>query len=476
MEAMDTQQPAVSRDFTSVRPPRRRRRIWIVLLLGLAGAAWLGRFTYLRITLKPTPRTEYWSAQLASLDPAPAGGLTQLQIEDLLTAFDYLTADPAVIALPQFDITSDLNGVWRGDRPDIQLSIKLMETPKFSEAREEIRRGVRAGWQEQQKVGPNVVLASLAQYREIGKWLVSHSRYAHEELHDPRIVEDDWLLALGIARQARRQQLIISWLVVAAIQDLVMEEILLQSREGMAHPQVRRFIDQVDQLRAPRLTTRMILEGVRIYAHSLLDACYISEGGDWLDVSSFVATQFAGGSGKASAPLRIWNLTSPLFHNYETAVHNVDAYVEQYSGLQTMSDLFKSQATRLQQPDSLPVSILDGVDQVGDLSRYCFLIYRGELLVEAALASLAINEFHLSHHQYPESLAQLVPEFLSRIPIDFADNQPLRYRKTSNGYLLYSLGADGIDDDGKVLQGRQYLDEANPDIVFNNIARGEYTP
>ncbi|MCP5522009.1 MAG: hypothetical protein H7A46_10730 [Verrucomicrobiales bacterium] len=42
-----------------------------------------------------------------------------------------------------------------------------------------------------------------------------------------------------------------------------------------------------------------------------------------------------------------------------------------------------------------------------------------------------------------------MPAFLPEVPIDWMDGQPLRYRLRSDGsYLLYSVGADGIDQGG----------------------------
>jgi hypothetical protein len=51
--------------------------------------------------------------------------------------------------------------------------------------------------------------------------------------------------------------------------------------------------------------------------------------------------------------------------------------------------------------------------------------------------------------KYTDSLASLSPEFLPVVPSDPFDGQPLRYRKTAHGYLLYSIGQDLKDDGGK---------------------------
>jgi len=54
---------------------RRWRRRRDLLMAFLALAAWFVHFAYLRITLRPTPRPEYWAAQIAALDPPPPGAI-----------------------------------------------------------------------------------------------------------------------------------------------------------------------------------------------------------------------------------------------------------------------------------------------------------------------------------------------------------------------------------------------------------------
>ena len=51
--------------------------------------------------------------------------------------------------------------------------------------------------------------------------------------------------------------------------------------------------------------------------------------------------------------------------------------------------------------------------------------------------------------EYPNNITALQPEFLSTIPRDPVDGQPLRYHRNADGsYVLYSVGEDGRDDNG----------------------------
>jgi hypothetical protein len=65
------------------------------------------------------------------------------------------------------------------------------------------------------------------------------------------------------------------------------------------------------------------------------------------------------------------------------------------------------------------------------------------------ITAIALRRYELRHHQWPDTLDELVPEFLKSVPTDSMDGQPLRYRRNGDGtFLLYSVGENGKDDGG----------------------------
>ncbi len=64
--------------------------------------------------------------------------------------------------------------------------------------------------------------------------------------------------------------------------------------------------------------------------------------------------------------------------------------------------------------------------------------------------ALALEAYRLENGTYPEALAELVPDYIPEVPLDYFITQPLTYRKTETGYLLYSFGPDMDDDGGKI--------------------------
>jgi hypothetical protein len=71
-------------------------------------------------------------------------------------------------------------------------------------------------------------------------------------------------------------------------------------------------------------------------------------------------------------------------------------------------------------------------------------------LEETRLAS-ALERFRIAHGAYPETLSELVPDFLPRLPQDPYADAPLIYRRVEGGtFLLYSVGRNRVDDGGKI--------------------------
>ena len=78
----------------------------------------------------------------------------------------------------------------------------------------------------------------------------------------------------------------------------------------------------------------------------------------------------------------------------------------------------------------------------------------GEEDVKAAARSrvvrvaLAAEQWRMMHGDWPESLDQLVPEFLDALPCDPHTGGPLLWKRTPEGFTVYSAGLDGDDNGG----------------------------
>jgi hypothetical protein len=100
--------------------------------------------------------------------------------------------------------------------------------------------------------------------------------------------------------------------------------------------------------------------------------------------------------------------------------------------------------------DILPADRLADVHYALSLgSHYQYRAFDIHVRTRQFVILSALFRYRESHGGLPESLSQLVPYYLSRIPHDIMDGQPTRYRRLENGgCLLWSIGENRIDDGG----------------------------
>jgi hypothetical protein len=85
-----------------------------------------------------------------------------------------------------------------------------------------------------------------------------------------------------------------------------------------------------------------------------------------------------------------------------------------------------------------------------------------------AQAAFALAVWHAHRGGYPSTLADLVPDCLPQVPIDVFSGKPLTYSARGAGYLLYSVGINGLDDGGE----SEGASEADDIVVRMPEARG----
>ena len=127
---------------------------------------------------------------------------------------------------------------------------------------------------------------------------------------------------------------------------------------------------------------------------------------------------------------------------YQAALENQNADLERL-GISKLNSSLESLFTGKTDYHSM---ISESVGTLMGLSRK---VMRVEMAKQAAIAAIALKRYQLKRGNYPPDLNSLVPEFISAVPLDPVDGQPLRYRLNADGtFLLYSIGENGKDDGG----------------------------
>jgi hypothetical protein len=80
--------------------------------------------------------------------------------------------------------------------------------------------------------------------------------------------------------------------------------------------------------------------------------------------------------------------------------------------------------------------------------------HQDQARLRCATVMVAVERYRVANNRWPDTLPELVPAYLPKVPLDPYDGAPLRYRRLSDGVVIYSVGADGKDNGGKLTDGR----------------------
>ncbi len=84
---------------------------------------------------------------------------------------------------------------------------------------------------------------------------------------------------------------------------------------------------------------------------------------------------------------------------------------------------------------------------------------------ELTAVGFSLAAYRADHGKYPVKLDELKPKYAAEIPKDVFSDGELHYKTVGDGFVIYSVGPNGIDDDGKGLNDAKN-DEPWDDIAF----------
>ena len=93
--------------------------------------------------------------------------------------------------------------------------------------------------------------------------------------------------------------------------------------------------------------------------------------------------------------------------------------------------------------DALIGMLMPAVRKVQSASDRCEQIQRNLHLAYALAA------YQRDNGKYPATLDDLAPKYLAAVPADIFSGAAIKYRTTEKGYLLYSIGVNGKDEEGR---------------------------
>ena len=101
-------------------------------------------------------------------------------------------------------------------------------------------------------------------------------------------------------------------------------------------------------------------------------------------------------------------------------------------------------------PRPVPPRYAIAAAHLPDCARASFHVQRHMAMLESARMAMAVLLYLGERGDLPGKLEHVVPAFADSVPPDPYDGKPLRYRRTPEGFVVYSVGGNGTDDGGEV--------------------------
>lgn len=220
---------------------------------------------------------------------------------------------------------------------------------------------------------------------------------------------------------------------------------------SLSAPQARALVRELEALEARRVPFSSLLDGERFTTANSL----VTELAGHNAYASFlpVGCLVGGGGEREQAP----PMSPAVAHTYVLAFHVrktktqvLDDYLRHVQGVKAFTaQPYAPGRAEPEPPDDLVNRFVHP-----EYLRADFKWRDSAAQTRLLTVALAVRAFHTERGTYPTSLDHLAHMgYLACVPADpFADEHgtPLRYKRRSRaaGFLLYSVGADGKDDDG----------------------------
>jgi hypothetical protein len=119
---------------------------------------------------------------------------------------------------------------------------------------------------------------------------------------------------------------------------------------------------------------------------------------------------------------------------------------------------------KLQKPRQNLPKLLEERTHGRDWSRLAESFHRNTAQLRCAAAALAAERYRLAEGHWPENLDILVPRYLTAVPTDPFDGQPLRLKRSEDRLVIYSVGVDKKDNGGNL--SRQWDEPQGTEVGF----------
>ncbi len=280
----------------------------------------------------------------------------------------------------------------------------------------------------------------------------------------------DAMATLALAKYTAKGPIIVDRLVANAVAEMAYNQIrVIAGRSDIPEPVLRNLLNELNRGPIDLGYTKCLDEGERYFGLQMAlgndrDQFFENLWGED-DTSSQIA-KFV--SNRMSVD---WN---PLLISINrdrdrlVAISKLPTWKQREDAMDAYNAKIQNNAQDLTDPATLVSALLSPTrrgkalaDYQASMENYWESIltsgFELKLDFELTCLSVALALYRAEHDKYPESLEELTPNLIPKVPVDAIQNNPFQYRRITEegyeGYLIYSLGVNGVDDGGSSQSG-----------------------
>jgi hypothetical protein len=259
---------------------------------------------------------------------------------------------------------------------------------------------------------------------------------------------EDVEATLRLARLCGQGPTLIEYLVSVAIEATATEGMRIGAERAgfLTAAQARGLLRMVDEVPPAAGIDRSIDTAERWYA--LDGICGMAAQGRLAGVGS------ERGKGIAFVPIHFNEVLRAFNTHFDRMVEafRMRSYPEQQAALKVIEKDLQDRgnvgmASKVTHPTQAVTTLLlqilmPALSRVGEFQEL------RAMNMDLVRAALALRVYRMERGAFPEGLGALAPSILKEVPVDGFVERALVYRREGNGYVMYSVGPNCVDDGG----------------------------
>jgi hypothetical protein len=444
------------------RAKKRCRPLWQKILVRTSAAA-LVIFAYLLICASwlsmgtPTIRINY------------AQWLTDQQKQD---RDESLNAKPEINKAAELArkidgwTTYDSLRIWPGDMNDDQKTAIKNFLAASNETIDSLNTALEKPyfWADYNAAGPliievnsvlavnpelwNNIMHFLGPYRQIAQILAARTNWrAYSGDIDGAV--NDLITLIRFTSHLEKQGLLAEQLSAVAIEALACSRTtMLLSRVDIPAAQLKRLQDELS-VSSVKHEFPFDLNGERAFWYEHIQHGFTDDGKGNGKILKVATIYFVSDWKDA-----VWSFLTFSYPDRQQALAQVEkTFAEVEQNLRTTPWQMKDKIPAKQPAPANPLALFI---MGSSLDRISFIGWRFKTHREATLTILAALRFQKEMGRFPDTLDELVKAgYLTKVPDDAFGPGPLTYKKTEDGFLLYSWGENLKDDNGQAVRNEK---------------------